>query len=157
MKNLILTSMAAMALLLPGLGVATPAHAKLEYNTRYPISFTQFISCAGETLSVNGNLHVLFSLETDASGGSHITFHGNSQGLSGEGLSSGTRYRAVDVFTQTVYVGAPLPVKIALTETHRFVGQGAGSDLWSHYNIDTTINANGNMTASVTNFTMDCG
>ncbi len=157
MKNLTLAGMATRALLLLGLGAAMPAQAELAYNITNPISLTQFISCAGETVSVSGDLHFLFTLETDASGGSHITFHGNSEGLSGVGLSSGTQYRAVDVFTQTVYVGAPLPVKITLTETHRFVGQGAGNDLWSHYNIDFTINANGNATASVTNFKVDCG
>src|SRR5215216_1619388 len=79
------------------LGSALPAHAANGPEThRFShIEIRQFLPCAGETIHLSGQSQFMARQFVDAEGGSHLVYHGNYQGISGEGLTSGTRYTAV--------------------------------------------------------------
>jgi hypothetical protein len=126
---------------------ALPAHAANGPEThRFSyIEIEQFLPCAGETIHMSGQSHFMLRGFIDAQGGSHFVSHVNYQGISGEGLASGTRYRAV-ASDQSVshnfdpFVGAPYHIQIV--QNVRFVGQGPDNDLIIRFRTHVTVNAN---------------
>src|SRR5437764_3524255 len=93
-----------IALLLVGLFslmLATTAQAAVITNTEFPINLTVFVPCAaggaGEEVALSGNLHALFSVTFDGSGGFHSDIHFNPQGVSGTGLTTGDKYQGTGV------------------------------------------------------------
>jgi hypothetical protein len=109
---------------------------------------------AGEEVALSGTLHDLFHITFDGSGGFHLKFHDNPQGLSGTGLTTGDKYQATGV-TQSQFTG-----KVGSEETFinnfRIIGQGTGNNFLLHENYHVTVNANGTLTAFVDNFRLEC-
>lgn len=141
--------------------IIAPAQADSETTNDFiPIAQVSFVPCAnggaGELVSVSGILHVL----------SHATINDNRvnlkqqfqpQGATAIGLSTGDVYRAVggtrfhDTFPLTN--GA---TTFTFVNNFRMIGPGTDNNLQVHQNIHTTINANGDVTSTVNNTSIDC-
>ena len=160
MKKAALRGLTAIAVALGLLaGVAPNASADMVENTTHPLDFTQFVSCAnggaGEDVHLTGEFHTVFAVTTDGSGAFHVVFTGNSQNLSGVGLTTGDSYRGVDQFAQTVLNVAP-PVILTETTTFNLIGQGPGNNLTTHFVFHLTIDANGTARSEVVESSVDC-
>jgi hypothetical protein len=142
------------------IGVPSAASAAMVENTTHPLDFTQLVTCAnggaGEEVHVTGQFHTVFSVTNAAGGGTSIFFSGNSQNLSGVGLTTGDRYRGVDRFAQSVHTVAP-PESFTETSTFKLIGQGPGNDLTARLLVHVTIDANGVLRSDFSQGFIDCG
>jgi hypothetical protein len=146
------------------LAMATPASAAASSFTtsvRFPISVVVYVPCAnggaGEAVFLNGTLHDLFHIGSSGSGGFEVTAHDNPQGVGGVGAVTGTRYRGTGVTQSHFHVGgSSLPVTSTYVNNFSIVGQGPGNNFRVHETFHITINANGTITATVSNFRVTC-
>lgn len=137
---------------------ANPSRAEVIDNESIPIELYVYVPCAadgaGEVVHLSGDLHVLFALTFDGAGGVHVKSHYQPQGLSGEGLTTGVSYHGVGV-TQDEY-NAKVGYEETFINNFRIIGQGPGNNYLIHQNFHVTVNANGTVTASVDNFSVEC-
>jgi len=152
---------ALIALSMLALAGASPANAGATVivdNQSIPIELFAFVPCAaggaGELVQLQGPIHILFQLVMDGNGGVHGTSHFQPQGIAGTGLTTGDAYHAtgetVDRFNS----------KVGLTYTFvnnfKIIGQGPGNNFLIHENFHITVDKNGEVTASVDNFSVKC-
>jgi hypothetical protein len=153
---LLLVLILAMALLGPTSALAA-AETYMD-NVRVPYDLYVYVPCAaggaGEDVYLSGTLHFLFETTIDSSGSFHTKFHAQPQGISGTGLTTGDKYQATGV-TQDRFNGK---VGSAYTFVNNFkiIGQGPGNNFLIHENYHVTVNANGEVTAYVDNFRVEC-
>jgi hypothetical protein len=132
--------------------------------TRSDLSAGVFVSCAlggvGEDVLVAGTITTVLRTSTDASGGTHFVLRANYDSLSGTGLTSGTRYRAVATEGDTTHNFDPFvgpPYSFTSTRHVRFVGQGPDNDFTVIDTSHVTVNANDEVTVIHDDIRVDCG
>jgi len=142
------------------LSVAAVAQAEVVQNVSVPVVISALIPCAnggaGEIVDFTGDLHIVVSLTingNNVSGKSHF----QPQGLKGVGQITGDQYNAVGV-TQESFKGSLQNGQFEQTYVNNFrlIGPGPGNNFSVHENAHITINANGDVTASIDNFGTDC-
>jgi hypothetical protein len=125
-----------------------------------PIDIVAFVPCAnggaGEFVQASGNLHQVFTLVFNANGTITVRGHFQPQGLTGVGLTTRDKYQATGVTQTTDQVGAPFPTVSTFINNFRFIGTGANNNLLIHETGHLTIDANGNVTAVVDQFSEEC-
>ena len=126
-------------------------------STVFPIDLIVFVPCAnggaGEDVALSGNLHDLFHITVNGNS-LHVKTHDQPQGISGTGLVTGDKYQATGV-TQDEF-NTSFGMEETFINNFRIIGQGPGNNFLVHENFHITINANGTVTASHDNFTVDC-
>ncbi len=151
----------AVALGLIGVSGAAPALAKATTfidNVQVPVNIPVFIPCAsggaGEIVDLSGTFHVLFHATIDDSDGYHSKFHVQPQGVSGTGLTTGDKYQGTGVIQDAINdkVGS----ESTFVSNFKIIGQGSGNNLLVHENFHVTVNANGEVTAFVDDFSVEC-
>jgi hypothetical protein len=145
------------AALLPGVA----AHAAAQTSTtssKVPISVEEFVPCAnggaGEVVTLSGTLHVLTHTTIDASGGVHVTNQIQPAGVSGTGQTTGAAYRGTGVTREEFNTTAAS--ETTRVNNFRIIGQGPDNNLLVHHTVHQTVNANGEATATVDNFSLEC-
>jgi hypothetical protein len=137
-----------------------PAIAAVQVNDKTDISLTVFIPCAaggaGEIVDLSGPLHMLISFTINGNNVSGY-FHFQPQGISGTGETTGDKYQATGV-TQESFKNSLQNGQANLTFVNNFriIGQGPGNNFLVHETLHLTINANGTLTVSHDNFSVDC-
>ena len=123
-----------------------------------PQPFQVFVPCAaggaGELVDLSGTLHVLFSTTLDGSGGFHTYAHFQPQGVIGTGLTTGDQYQGTGV-TQDHFNGT-VGSEFTFVDNFRIIGHGPGNNFLVHETFHVTVNANGEVTAFVDNFSFEC-
>jgi hypothetical protein len=138
--------------------LATPPRAEAQAttstdNTTVPIDFTA-TACNGETVNISGDSHVVVHLTTNTNNTTfktHIQFH-----LSGTS-ASGVQYNAnetVDSIEQTP-IDNGAHVLNSVGQLH-LIAQGSADNLVVRTTIHTTVNANGQITATSFDFQVEC-
>jgi hypothetical protein len=127
-------------------------------NEKQPVDAIVFVPCAnngaGENVELKGTIHIL--IHTTLNGNNFTTkYHVQPQGISGVGLTTGIRYHGSGV-TQEEIKGSLKNGKHSETYINNFKITGHGVNYKIHNNIHITVNANGETTASVDNFSSDC-
>jgi hypothetical protein len=123
------------------------------------LEVTRFVPCAnggvGEDVFLSGDIHIVFHVTLDGSGGAHVDEIHNPQGVSGTGLTTGAMYRGVG--------GSPLDASnLRVGEEHTsvrnmlLIGQGPGNNLVLHANFHVTVLADGTVTSFHDNLSVDC-
>jgi uncharacterized repeat protein (TIGR01451 family) len=113
-------------------------------SRRETISFEHNSECTGgETVRVSGTIH--FVSQTQATGS--VMGHFNYQNMTGVGLASGTVYRVSAV--NHLLLNAPIPSSINSVQRFHLVSQGSGSNLFLAVLFHVTVNANGEVTATI--------
>jgi hypothetical protein len=135
------------------------ARAEVTVNEKQNFDgFTVFIPCAaggaGEDVVFTGDLHVLMALTDNGAGGFHVKYHFQPQGLSGIGLVTGLKYQATGETQETFNVNAGQ--QDTYVNNFKIIGQGPGNNFLVHETFHFTINANGDVTASFDNLSIDC-
>ena len=118
-----------------------------------PLELTIFIPCSGETVAVTGELHILNHVTVNPDGSLHVVQHFNPQGVSGVS-DAGNKFQGTGV-TQEVF-NINVGQTFTFVNNFRFIGQGPGNNSTIHQNVHTTVNANGDLTSTVDNFSADC-
>jgi hypothetical protein len=139
--------------------ILPPARAEVIVNVSIDFTgFTVFVPCAaggaGEEVVFTGQLHILMAMTFDDAGGVHVKDHFQPQGLTGVGLITGDKYQGTGV-TQDEF-NAKVGVETTTINNFRIIGQGPGNNYLVHENTHITINADGTVTASVDNLSVDC-
>jgi len=146
----------ATALALMGLALPPNARAEVVVNTKTPIAIGVFIPCSGDFVVLTGDLHTLITSETDANGGIHFKSHFQPQGISGIGVPSGDKYQGTGVTQSQTNDSSSLAFETTFINNFRIIGQGKGNNFLVHQTIHVTVNANGDVTADVSNISVDC-
>jgi hypothetical protein len=140
--------------------VIAPTHAAVQLNDKTDISLSVFVPCAaggvGEVVDLSGSLHTLLSITINGNKVS-VDMHVQPQGLSGLGETTGAKYQGTGVteesFTASLQNGQ---FNSTFVNNFRIIGQGPGNNLLVHENLHITINADGTVTVSHDNFSIDC-
>ena len=136
------------------------ANAAVQVNNTTDISISVFIPCAaggaGEVVDLSGPLHTLISFTVNANNASGY-FHFQPQGITGTGETTGLKYQATGI-TQQSFSGSLQNGQANLTFVNNFriIGQGPGNNFLVHETMHVTINADGTLTVSFDNLTVDC-
>ena len=150
----------AVALLMPGLVRTAPAEAAIVTQEKVPVDIAVFVPCAnggaGELVLLSGNLHIVITATDDGAGGLHLTTHFQPQGISGVGDVTGDKYQATGVTRDNQNVKPPFPAEYTYVNNFKIIGQGPDNNLLVHENVHLTVNANGEVTADVDNFSVEC-
>jgi hypothetical protein len=119
-------------------------------STDMPVHFLRSADCTGEVVEISGTVHMVNQSQADGS----VIGHFNYQDVSGAGLTSGIVYRVTAV--DHVRLRAPFPSSISSVQSFRLISQGAGSNLLVTVLYHITVNASGEVTASLDNLDMQC-
>ncbi len=153
---------ALLAMVLGALALlgSAPAQAAVTTNISVPFDTVVFVPCAnggaGEDVHLTGDLHIVITSTADGAGGFHDSFHAQPQGISGTGSVTGAKYQATGVTRGDFNVKPPYPFETTFVNNFRIIGQGPGNNFLVHENFHVTVNANGTLTASVDNFSVEC-
>ncbi len=111
---------------------------------------------AGEIVALSGKLHDLFHIMTNGNR-FKVKVHTQPQGIRGVGLTSGDRYRGTGV-TQETFGGSLVNGQASSTFVNNFriVGQGPGNNFMIHEVVHVTLNARGELTATVDRLSTTC-
>lgn len=121
-----------------------------------PFNMNVFIPCAGEWVALSGDLHLLSNV-TINDNNAVVKVHAQPQGVTGEGLVTGDKYNATGVTqstTKTSFVNGSS--NFTFVNNFRIIGQGADNNYLVHMLVHVTVNANGDVTATVGETTSDC-
>jgi hypothetical protein len=138
----------------------TAAQAEVVTNETISAPFSVFVPCAnggaGELISGTIDLHILVTSTVNGNNVSGKT-HFQPQGGSLVGAVTGDTYRATGV-TQDRFEGSLQNGQFNATFVNNFrmIGPGPGNNLLVHENFHVTINANGDVTVTHDNFSVDC-
>jgi hypothetical protein len=119
-------------------------------STKIPLDFIRSNDCTGEQVELSGTIHLVSQQQSDGS----VVGHFNYQNVSGVGLTSGTTYRASTV--DTVRLAAPFPSDITSVGSFHLIGQGENDNLLVNALFHITVNANGEVTASIDDTSIRC-
>ena len=127
-------------------------------NEKQPVDEIIFVPCAnggaGENVHLTGTIHIL--IHTTLNKNNFTTkYHFQPQGISGLGESTGITYHGSGV-TQEEIKGSLKNEKYMDTYINNFKIAGHGVNYKIHNNMHITVNANGETTATVDNFSSDC-
>lgn len=144
--------------------VASAAQAEATTTRRvfsYPVDFTTFVPClnggAGEWIALTGSAQFVYVSTTDPTGAQHIEELTINQQISGVGLTSGDVYRLAGVHRSGFnarYGGSP--GEFDVINAFHLIRVGGGAVLAIHETSHVTVNANGELTAHVENFSIVC-
>jgi hypothetical protein len=153
----LLTVVMLMAALL-GPTSALAAADTFTVSQSFPIDIVVFVSCAnggaGELVELTGSLHETFHVTFDGRGGFHISVIDNPQGISGTGLTTGAKYQGTGE-TRDGFNGV-VGFEETFVNNFKIIGQGPGNNFLVHDNLHITVNANGTLTVSIDNFSVEC-
>jgi hypothetical protein len=157
MKKMLLIGLTTLLLCLVGAASARGEGAVTEtFHFVFPQSFVLLNPCTGHLVAFSGEDDALVHVTIDPAGGLHRVgvVHVSETGTD---LVTGETFRAV---------GAVLSVdsldlsgsrsELTLKQGTSFVGQGPGNNLIQHETIHVTVDANGDVTASVDQLSIEC-
>jgi len=119
-------------------------------STEMPIHFIRSADCSGEDVEISGTIHMVNKTLADGS----VIGQFNYQDVTGVGLTSGITYRVSAV--DQVRLAAPFPSSISSVQSFHLISNGSSSNLIVQVLYHVTVNANGEVTASIDSLSMQC-
>jgi hypothetical protein len=148
-----------LVLLLSLTGVGFGQAETIIYDISVPTDLYVFIPCAnggaGEDVFLSGNLRILSVITIDQNGGYHAQNQFQPQGITGVGSVTGTKYQATGL-TRSADNFVNLPYTSTYVNNFRIIGQGSGNNFLVHETFHITLNAFGELTAEVDNYSVEC-
>ena len=141
-----------------GAGGADAAATTTTVTERVPTAITAFVPCAnaggGESVTLTGQLLVQTTYTLSAAGNYLITSQNNPQGISGVGVTTGTRYLGTGMTHSTIRY---YPGQIQ-TYVNRFhIVAPAAESLYVKQTFHFTVTPAGTLTTVVDNLSVECG
>lgn len=121
-----------------------------------PVVLAVFNQCNGQTILVDGKLTTLVRSDGDGSGGSHLLIHIVSKGTAVDEMSA-VDYVYSEEFLQEIQTSGTTQ-QVALTQVlnHVLTSQGQSGNAFLKITAHVTVNANGVVTATVSNVDTGC-
>jgi hypothetical protein len=155
LRRSVLAVLLAAAVVFPAV-----ARAAVVWTETIPVDFVGFVSCAndgaGEEVHITGAIRTFATTTVTPGGAFSNVYHGNYQGVSGVGLTTGDRYQAVGVFTFTINATSAPQVFTGMS-AFMMLGQGPNNNFKSSGNVHVTVIPDGTTRSSVDHFTNTCG
>lgn len=156
-KMLSLKAALAAALILTGMHTSAAAQATTVTSTAtFPVTY-EAVPCGADVVNFSGNVHLLFHVTTDASGGRHVTLQMNTQGVKGTGLT-GEQYVSSTTIHETLSDPQTADGKLVYTSTAKYlvVGKGRNPDFIVRMTTHVTVSDDGTATPGTPEFSVDC-
>jgi hypothetical protein len=136
------------------LAYGTPARATTtQLNT--PFTATLIDPCTNELVDVSGVAHLVIDFTISSSGNFIIGTHSNEHDVTGVGETTGTTYTGSGNFESQSFQGtAPATMTEMLDTT--LIAKGSAPNFTLHALAHITVDAQGNVTAFVSDFTATC-
>jgi|ERR1041384_156954 hypothetical protein len=160
-KRKTITFTLAMMLLIVSLAGAALAQAlSITVNQFVPFALVTFVPCAnggaGEPVLVQGVLHLQDHITIN---GNRVNFktHAQPQGASGTGLITGDSYQATGVTQEQDSI--PLidgAAEFTFINNFKIIGQGPNNNFLVHQTVHQTVNANGDVTTTIIDTSVEC-
>lgn len=115
--------------------------------------FSALIDFCGEDIYFEGYFHERFTVTIAANGSFHGKFHINAKGT-GVGLSSGATYQWNDSINESF--NGNVGETYTFNQSWKIIGQGQAPNFKLNDHFHVTINANGDVTAVVSDFSAEC-
>ena len=141
MKNLFLTFTLALSVILP----LTKSHAQAYVDSNIPIEFVVYNPCCDEDVAISGSMHLVVNNNVE-----HITV----SGITGVGVNSGNQYTSHGVAVQN-NIMYNNPIEGSLVFKVNMVNDD-GCSFNMKITLHITVNANGEVTATVENVQIHC-
>ena len=158
--RLLAVAMLTVAVATAGFVDLPPAQAaarSVSSNSRIPIEAplnTVFDPCTGELVQGSGFVHVVHHVTFDANGVVRVVVHGNAQGVSGVGLTSGMQYRATGAVTKTFSIPASaLPYPFLLEADVQLIAPGPSNNLRARLTLSEVVNPDGTVAGTLVSIT----
>jgi len=137
-----------------------PADAAVQVNDKTNVNLTIFVPCAaggaGEVVNLSGSLHTLIALTINGNNVSGY-FHFQPQGISGIGETTGDDYQGTGVTEETFRNSLQNgQANSTFVNNFRIIGQGPGNNYLVHETLHVSVNAEGTVTVTHDNFSIDC-
>jgi hypothetical protein len=121
-----------------------------------PFTSSVFNPCNGDQVTFSGHLHVVNTMTTNASGGTHLKTHINYQGVTGTGVPSGINYQVRTVTNEVVNDNDGPQSTATVISTVGLIAQGPALNFFLRTVLHITINANGQTTSEVQEVSFEC-
>ena len=125
-----------------------------------PVALSVSVLCAnsgkGEVVALTGAIHLLSSLTIDALGGIHESLTFNPQGVTGFGLTTGTKYQGTGVTLIQLNFSPGGVLASDFISNFLLIGQGPGNNLRVQQTFHLTVNANGVITVWLVRSSITC-
>ena len=144
------SALTGLTLIFSLLILASSASALGATNTDMPLHFLRSADCTNEIVEISGTIHFVNQTQADGS----VMGHFNYQNVSGVGLTSGDRYRVSAV--DHIRLSAPFPSSLTSVQSFQLINRGSQSNLLVKVLYHLTVNANGEVTASIDDLNMQC-
>src|SRR5215211_2181156 len=148
-RRFMLWALGALAIALVWLSLVSPP-LWAATSTTIPLDVVRSGDCTGEDVQLSGTIHLVSQTQPDGSEVGHF----NYQNVSGVGLTSGTTYRASTV--DTFRLEAPFPSDIHSVRSLHLIGQETEDNLLLKFLFHITVDANGEIRASIDDVSIQC-
>jgi hypothetical protein len=101
-------------------------------------------------------MHVVNTMTTDASGGTHLKTHVNYQDVTGTGTPSGIIYRVRTVTNEVINDNDGPQSEATVISTVKLIAQGPALNFFLRTVLHVTVNANGQTTSTVQEMSFEC-
>ena len=129
-------------------------------NLTIPTQFHAQNPCAGgrfgEIVVFTGNQHLVFFESSMSNGHLNTKIHWNAEGVTGIGQYTGFEYNATGVTQDHTISDVALPYETTMINNYHIIGQGQATNMDLHETVHLTINANGEMSAWVSDYNFSC-
>ena len=151
-RRLVSTGISSLIAVFCALLLVMPALAATVANVTIPISGTVLNPCNGEAVAFSGTDHFTARVTLDNGGGFHLGLHDNIH-VTAIGDQGNTYVgNQEDNFVFNGKVGEEETNQLTFSE----ISNGSAPNFIVHALFHITVNANGNVTAFVDNFTAEC-
>jgi hypothetical protein len=136
--------------------LASPVSAQAAASVEQVPFEADVLACNGDVIHLSGRLLVVFTETATPSGGFMFSAHFQPQGVMGVDLVTGTRFIATGLTREITVLSPPGGFTDAfVNQFHIQATTGEESFIVSEV-LHITVNANGDLTASVDNFRATC-
>jgi len=136
-------------------GLALPVSAQAAASTEQVPFEADVLACNGDVIHLSGRLLMVFTETATPSGGFVFSSHFQPQGVKGVDLVTGTTFIATGLTRDVVVLSPPGFTETFVNQFHIQATTGADSFIVSEV-FHITVNANGDVTAFVDNFSATC-
>ena len=155
LRNALLAALFALSLILPTLFGAQATYAgAVTYTQVTTVPFNASIFACGQFIQLSGTIHSVDHFTIDEAGGVHVMSENNPQGVSGTAFPSGATYHGVGVTRENF--NARVGSEYTFVNRFLLIGEGRAPNYYVSMTQHYTINANGELTAYVDNFSVEC-
>lgn len=135
---------------------ANTDHVSVTIPTQFAIQDRCAGGRFGEIIVFQGDQHLVFTQTTNSTGQLNVKIQWSASDITGVGQYTGFSYRATGVTQDHTVINGSYPYTETMINNYHVIGQGQATNGNLHETVHFTVNANGEITAWVTDYNFDC-